>query len=633
MSSGVIPSQLEAALILSRLATVEDSEKMFSSIKSSNHAGLEQILAQNGPMVDIIPRIGCAAIHYSKYNLANWETANGESPITMATRVGSRMVEIVLRYGGNPNHCNKKGETPLCIAAVRCDEEAIDALLNAGADLRVAVLKLISELNSTPSAEQQPSNGDLASRIKPLTILLSNDVYLKCRYPIKTAFDVSKIIASIKNVRDEFKLEFELLINNTDLFGFRFVNSCDRMWEARRIITSPVDLVEMGTAQKKKMFISHPFTQQIVKERYNGSFSFTGKTLCGKTALVLQYIFSHILLLPLLLKFCLIDVCCGISLVDSNLGHVLKLMSTPCLSFVTDVVNYISFFFVLVVVCLTGKLDVHEMSIREIILYVFVLVRILVELDLLIQPQHGLKSQFKNMKNYIELTYITLLIISMIIKLRSVMEGEIHDFESYAEQHVQNYVGEEDNTDRIIKDYELDKWSEIIMHHRKILNISYFYAMAEFHLFIRVLCLLESTKSMGPIIIAIRQIASYCAKFFLLATALILVTSVAAYSLDIREKSWNKDIQMCDFLSPTAKKWNEARRWNETADLEKIMKSMTDGRRMNLPDHVCSGNLQGPPGPPGPSNPFGTLKSTFESILGYLFGLTSLEVSTTTAIF
>ncbi len=153
-----------------------DSGKLLMSIRSGDHVEVERLLADRGHEVEIVPRIGCSPLHYTKFNLANREAENGDSPLIAAARVDSRMVKIVLKYGGNPNHANKERDTPLSIAAGRYDKEAIDSLLLAGANLRAAVVKLTSMLKYITSEEQL--QGDLACSVKPLTVLLSEDVYL-----------------------------------------------------------------------------------------------------------------------------------------------------------------------------------------------------------------------------------------------------------------------------------------------------------------------------------------------------------------------------------------------------------------------------------------------------------------------
>ena len=274
-----------------------DSDRLFMGIRTGEHEEVEKILSDRGHEVDIVPRIGCSQLHHTKFNLANWETENGDNPLIMAARVDSRMVEIVLKYGGNPNHANKARDTPLSVAAGRCDREAIDALLLAGANLRAAVVKLTSLLRYVTSEEEEEGYSELACSVKSLTVLLSKDVYLKCRFPIKTAFDVARDIASIKHVRDEFKIEFELLIEDADRIACRLLNSIDHMWEAREILTTPVDLITMAIDRKKKKFVSHPFSQQIINGRWYGDLAY--KMFFGKTLVALEFMFSPFLVLPL----------------------------------------------------------------------------------------------------------------------------------------------------------------------------------------------------------------------------------------------------------------------------------------------------------------------------------------------
>ena len=389
----------------------DDSDMLFMSIRSGDHTEVESILADRGHVVDIVPRIGCSPLHYSKFNLANREAKNGDTPLIMAARVDSKMVNIFLNYGGNPNHANKDRDTPLSVAASRSDREAINALLLAGANLRAAVVKMTSLLKHITSEDQLQGYGDLACNVKPLTFLLSDDVYLKCRCPIKSAFDVGKDIANIQNVRDEFKMEFELLIEDANEFTCRFLNNIDRMWEAREILTSPVDLITMAIDLKKKKFVSHPFCQQIINGHWYGKLA--NKMFHGKAVIAIQYFFSPFLFLPLLLKFLFFDVCRGVPVIDSSFTSLLRLKFTPFLCFITDALNYVALLIILICVCLIEQ-PIDEITSWEMALYVCVISRIFIELDVAVQQ--GWKRYFANVWNQVDCLILLLVVISALYK-------------------------------------------------------------------------------------------------------------------------------------------------------------------------------------------------------------------------
>ena len=192
------------------------TQEIFKRIEANEYNELDKILSERGSKVTIVPKIGCPQQHdFITQNIANTGNEEGDSPLHAAAKVGVTVVDKILEYGGNPNAKNREGDTPLSIAAVRGDRLSIDTLLNAGASLNAAVIKLTSYLRDHTDTDLHGFESGFS--VKPLTFLLSNDVYLKCRDPFRTAFDVSKSIEAIVNIRDEFRMEFELLIRDADM--------------------------------------------------------------------------------------------------------------------------------------------------------------------------------------------------------------------------------------------------------------------------------------------------------------------------------------------------------------------------------------------------------------------------------
>ena len=597
----------------SALPSVEDlknqSQDLFNKIKNGNHAEVERLLSDRGHKVDIVPRIGCSALHYSKLNIANWEAENGDNPLIMAARVDSKMVKLILKYGGNPNHANKDRDIPLSVAASRYDKDSIDALLRAGANLRAAVVKLTSLLRYVLSEKQLKGHGDVACTVKPLTTLLSDDVYLKCRCPIKTAFDVGRDIASIKNVRNEFKIEFELLISDANTFACKFMNNIDRMWEAREVLTFPVDLIRMAIDEKKKKFVSHPFSQQIIHDRWYDDLAH--KMLYGKSLVALKYLISPLLVPPLLLKFLLFDICRGRSVMDSTMASLMRFKFTPCLCFFTDAVNYLIFLAVLIGVCVSEQ-DTGSVTYWEYALYVCVISRMHIELDLM--AQQGWKRYFANIWNHVDILMLVLLSISALYK------GCIHT-DWFVQLDTKDLQSELDISDDDFNSFQLEAWSDIISHYRHFLNISYIYAVTEFVLFIRLLTLLEFTRSMGPMLIALKYLLADVLKFSVVLATTVLGTSITIYSMSVRLDRWSNDINV--LCKTVDKEWYE---WHyRNSDFVSYINKLTEIENINtISDYLCYMNQDINIEPP---QSFGHFLSTVRSIMWSTFGLFDVEVS------
>ena len=501
--------------------------KIFALIESGDYTGVERFLAERGHKVIITPKIGCSPIHYSKLNLANCENENEDSPLIMAAKIDCKMVQIVIKYGGNPNHANKDRDTPLSIAANRSDRDTIDLLLLAGGNLRAAVVKLTSALRYI-SEKQLKESTRAGFSVRPLTILLADDVYLKCRDPIKTAFDVCKDIEHIKDVRDEFKIEFELLMRDADLFAYKFLNHCDKMFEAREILTSSINLLTTAIDRSKKKFVSHPFSQQIINERWFGETS--NRLLFGKTLITFKYLTSPIVLPLLFLKFLFIDICRGICFMESSFADLLRLLFVPCLCFTTDAINYIGFMAVMVSTCLIPfGAGTYEVTPIEYVLYYCVFARILIEVDHLIQQTW--KRYFRNFWNFVDLSVIILLVVAAIYK------GSI----KYIIDRQQNIIAETEiafnNT------WYADQEDILINQHDNSMNVNFIYAVAEFILTIRLLSLLEIHKSLGTMLIALKYLVADVMKFGVILLTIILGTSVAIFSMTIALQEWNQELE------------------------------------------------------------------------------------------
>ena len=600
-----------------------ESNNLFASIKSGDHEAVEKKLAEKGVVVDIVPKIGCSKLFYTKFNLANSETDNGDSPLIMAAGVDCRMVKIVLKYGGNPNHANKERHTPLSIAARRYDKEAIDVLLMAGANLRAAVVKLTSMLRFMESEEQLRGY----SSVKPLTVLLSDDVYLKCRCPIKTAFDVGKDIANIKDIRDEFKTEFELLIEDANEFACTFLKHIDRMWEAREILTFPVDLIKMAIDQKKKKFISHPFSQQIINDRWYGELAH--KMFYGKIAVAFKFIFSPFMIIPLFLKFCLLDACRGVPIMQSSLVKLLKLKFTPCLCFCTDVLNYLIFVASLICVCVFQQ-STNKITVAEYVLYVCIVSRIFIELDLVFQQ--GWRRYLANIWNHVDLIVLVLLFFSALYKIGIHAGLFLESDKVIMGLHKDSNAWNEDRYEDLNKLYSIDKWANEVNHYSHFLNVSYIYSMAQFVLAIRILTFLEINRSIGPMLIALKYLLMDVIKFLGVLLCFMLGTSVTIYSMSVRLYKWSEDVDSrCSSLTESS---NDYSRWKENITSHQLWQDqvnhstyvglLTDAhglRRINSTE-LCSTKLNLEP----PA--FQSFAETLVSIMWSTFGLFDVGVST-----
>ena len=529
----------EIALNLTALESMDESlddlreehDEIEALIEAGDYARVEELLAEMGGEVEITPKIGCSPIHYSKLNLVNWQNENKDTPLIRAARVDCKMVQIMIKYGGNPNHANKEGDTPLSIAANRSDRDTIDALLFAGGDLRAAVLRLTSPLRYE-SEEQWKERSSNGFSVRPLKFLLAGDVYLKCRDPIKMAFDICKDITSIKN---EMSIEFESFIKDADSFAYKFMNHCDNMSEAREILTSSDKLLSNAIEQCKKKFVSHPYSLQIIDERWYGETLNT--FFFGKTIMILKCMISPIVLPLLFLKFFFCEKC-RVPFMESSFSDLMRLMFVPCVCFITDAINYVVFAVVMVFACLTPFEAVsgsYNVTYVEYMLYYSVFARILIEADHLIQK--GWITYFCSFWNMVDATVLGSIAIAAIYKgyIKYVVDKQkgIYSIPDPPKDSSDNNKMWCLNQTQILIDQ---------LQHGDSMNVNYIYAVAEFILIIRLLGLLEYHQSLGTMLIALKYLVADVMKFSVILITVMLGTSVALYSMAIALTEWNEEL-------------------------------------------------------------------------------------------
>jgi hypothetical protein len=283
----------------------------------------------------------------------------------------------------------------------------------------------------------------------------------------------------------------------------------------------------MAVNQKKKKFISHSYSQQITNGRWYGDLA--NERFFGKMMLGLHFIISPFLLLPLFIKFLLIDVRNGIPVMNSSFGRLLKLKFTPCLCFVTDAVNYIMFLTILTCVCLIEQ-DSKDFTIWEYLLIVCVLSRIFIEVDNLVEQ--GWRKYFTRAWNIVDIAVLILLIVSAGTKKL----GEDAELKKMEE---------------LKKPATLLNLAENLRQDLHFLKISYIYSVAEFVLFLRLLTLLEITKSMGPLLIALKYLLIDVVKFMGVLLMTVIGTSITIYSMNVRLESILKIAnEICQAIYP-----------------------------------------------------------------------------------
>ena len=480
-----VPGDEDEKRSLATLPSLEDMTvlklKLGKLVEYGDHVAVEQCLSEHCHVVKVEPKRGCSEIHYSKLcNIANSEDCTGDSPMLKAARVDAKMVNILLKYGGNPNHINFVRDCPLSEAAKRRDRESIKYLLRAGAILSAAVVKL------TFSLEFKSSHLDEEFSVKPLAVLCSEVNYLECKDPLQACFEISYYIRKIKCVREEFRIDFESIIKRTDAFTCKLMDQCEGLWEARKVLDPAYKLIVRAINNENKSFLVHPYTQIVLLEDWYGELAYTHAST--KFKIFLKYFLSPILLPLYLLFFLFWEKCKNVSIKNSKFGKHMHLLFTPIMCFITEVFNYIILFVILVVVCTRPKRSITP-EVDEFLLWACAFSRFLIGINHLC---------LRGLRNYalifFDLFICSLLIGSSVVRLKT-WKGN-------------NSPTNENNPE---------------------ITYSYLYAFAEFMLFLRCLFFLELSKSIGHLLIALHHLIYQFLSFILILAACIFGTAVAVF--------------------------------------------------------------------------------------------------------
>ena len=455
--------------------------KLAEILRNNDYEGLSSFLGKDGVKVEITPKVGCSSLHYSKFNIANSHGPDGESLLLVAARVSPTMVRVILDFGGDPNHTNSFGDSPLSIAAIRHCRHSIDMLLMAGANMAAAVIKLTSALRM-----QDDFSDESTFSTRPLQTLLTKGSYLRCKDPFQTALRVRKSIMEVVDIRFEFTTDLAQIIKEGDEFTFELLNCCEVMSEARTVLSESSRLLSLAVARKNKLFVSHPFSQQKIREswkqnlvRYRSTFQLA----------IRAFIFPF--LLPFLLIYLPFERKHHQSVVDTVFGQCLQFLMTPMVCYITDTANYL--IFLSTVLAATGigiNTSIYGYFKLIHLVFIFALARVMIDIDQLYYQ--GFKQFRGNFWNVLEGVLNLMFTISCIIYM----------------------IGVASDPPR----------SDII------LDASYIFALAEFFLVFRWLYYLEitSSKNLGPLIISIKYLLGDVFQFVMVVMLTCCVSATAA---------------------------------------------------------------------------------------------------------
>ena len=94
--AGKLPATPDLTGLSSECEVGKGYDEIFGMIEAGDHTEVEKFLAERGHKVEIKPKIGCSPVHYSKFNVCNFENANKDTPLITAAKVNTKMVAILI---------------------------------------------------------------------------------------------------------------------------------------------------------------------------------------------------------------------------------------------------------------------------------------------------------------------------------------------------------------------------------------------------------------------------------------------------------------------------------------------------------------------------------------------------------
>lgn len=461
--------------------------------------------------IDFLKNPKALPTNQDKSSIVNMMDAFRVTPLMIAAQVGNyKIVKVLLQYGADPTTVTSAGDTALSIGARHHDERMIKLLIDYGADIGVALCMV--GLNR-PSLYHKARFEDMLNAptiglshygfsFEPILILSQPKFLLRARNPIYEAFKVGTIINKIGDKKDEYLGDCEVLESQTDDFAYYYLDQCRTMWEAllllndQQINDANIDLLQYAMKRKKMKFISHHFCQQYIMDTWYGGVQ-RGRT--KNTLKKLGHLFMYHLFMPFILIYAFFSLLQGFKLIEYNGINNTRLMTiwnnlhVPVVSYIVDLFNFFVLCTVMTWTCLTITESYADTSWAEIVLWMCLAARFMVEMDK-IRTQG--KEFFKHAGNVVDLSVSCSIIFTVLLRL--VAYGNIYDSAKFP------------------------LWS------------SYVYATAFLGLMLRMLEMLDITYTLGPLEGAIGKMMMDVIKVCLLLILCIVGFSVSMWTITLQ---------------------------------------------------------------------------------------------------
>ncbi|KAL5254037.1 hypothetical protein ACHWQZ_G013706 [Mnemiopsis leidyi] len=285
----------------------------------------------------------------------NFSNSYGVTALMLAVeKENNDLVRFLIEREADVNAISKnfQKETSLSRAAKAQNKELVRVLVEKGAEIQQALNCICN-----PQIGNDWVNDEKAFSLTGVKMLVSPPILAATREPILTAFSVSNKLYILAKRREEYRDIYSSLAQECESFAYSFLDQCENLWEARRLLSKEMKIIDKAISSSKKEFVAHPFVQSLLKEQNFGKFMNT--SIWNRISLFFYWWFS-VLIFPFYGVQYLLKDPRQRKLRYSDLGEYIDFMGTPVLCLIADTISFILCFGFLLAICLQEELPVRS---------------------------------------------------------------------------------------------------------------------------------------------------------------------------------------------------------------------------------------------------------------------------------
>ncbi|XP_063681304.1 transient receptor potential-gamma protein-like isoform X3 [Bolinopsis microptera] len=350
----------------------------------------------------------------------NFSNSYGVTALMLAVeKEHNDLVRFLIERDADVNAISKnfQKETSLSRAAKAQNKELVRVLVERGAEIQQALNCICN-----PQIGNDWVNDEKAFSLTGVKMLVSPPILAATKEPILTAFSVSNKLYILAKRREEYRDIYSSLAQECETFAYSFLDQCENLWEARRLLSREMKIIDKAISSSKKEFVAHPFVQSLLKEQNFGRFM--NSSIWNKISLFFYWWFS-VLIFPFYGVQYLMKDPRQRKLRYSDLGEYIDFMGTPVLCLIADSISFILCFAFLLAICLQEELPTRSTQFEmffEYILWSCIVGQIYTEFIQL--RKLGWKNYLTHFWNQVDILIIVLLFATAGVRIYTINKIE-----------------------------------------------------------------------------------------------------------------------------------------------------------------------------------------------------------------